>query len=146
MQILFGDKRSLLMVGCCLHRLRADRMSEGFTSVLPFDTGQLERVFAQLAKRPPIHVHAVLSGNINTILKVECESRLYGLRVRTQEQVYRYEPDLVKEAFVTALLTPDAQPQTDAARADLFADVLTSRCGREWAARGYCGGHRLSVL
>lgn len=104
-------------------------MREGFTSASPFETGQLERVFAQLAKRPPVYVRAVLSGNINTILKVECESRLYGLRVRTQEQVYRYEPDLVKEAFVTALLTPHAQPQTDAARAGLFAEVLTSRCG-----------------
>ncbi len=96
---------------------------------LPFDTGQLERVFAQLSKRPPIHVHDVLSGNINTIVKVECDGRLYGLRVRTQEQIYRYEPDLIKEAFVAELLKPGAQLQTDADSAGLFAGLLSARCG-----------------
>ena len=105
-------------------------MADASSRALSFDTGQLEHVFAQLAKRPPIHVHAVLSGNINTIIKVECEGQLYGLRVRTQEQVYRYEPDLVKEVFVAELLKPNAQLQTDAFRAVLFAGFLTVRCGR----------------
>ena len=99
---------------------------------LPFDTGQLEQIFAQLAKRPPVHVHDVLSGNINTIVKVECEGRLYGLRVRTQEQVYRYEPDLVKEVFVAELLKLSSQFRTDAGTAALFAELLTARCGRLW--------------
>ena len=78
-------------------------MADASAATLPFSSRQLERVFARLSGRPPLHVHAVLSGNINTIVKVECEGRLYGLRVRTQEQVYRYEPDLVKEALVAAL-------------------------------------------
>ncbi len=97
---------------------------------LPFSNRQLERVFAQLPGRPPLHVRDVLSGNINTIVKVECEGRLYGVRVRTQEQVYRYEPDLVKEAFVTALLKPHARPPTDIAIAQLFDTLLSARCGR----------------
>ena len=33
-------------------------MADASSRVLSFDTGQLEHVFAQLAKRPPIHVHA----------------------------------------------------------------------------------------
>jgi aminoglycoside phosphotransferase (APT) family kinase protein len=97
---------------------------------LPCDTRQLEHIFAQLAKRPPIHVHDVLSGNINTIVKVECERQLYGLRVRTQEQVYRYEPDLVKEVFVAELLKLNSQFRTDAGTAALFAELLTAGCGR----------------
>lgn len=104
-------------------------MADASAAALPFSSRQLERVFARLSGRPPLHVHAVLSGNINTILKVECEGRLYGLRVRTQEQVYRYEPDLVKEALVAALLTPGARPPTDAAVARLFDSLLTARCG-----------------
>ena len=95
----------------------------------PSSSRQLERVFAQLSGRPPLHVYAVLSGNINTIVKVECQGRLYGLRIRTQEQVYRYEPDLVKEALVAALLKPGARPPTDAAIVRLFDSLLTARCG-----------------
>lgn len=105
-------------------------MAQRSSMPLPFEIGQLEQVFAQLAKQPPIHVHDVLSGNINTILKVECEGRLYGLRVRTQEQIYRYEPDLVKEACVVELLESDTQLRTDAQIADVFARLLTDRCGR----------------
>ncbi len=104
-------------------------MAAASAAALPFSSRQLERVFARLSGRPPLHVHAVLSGNINTIVKVECEGRLYGLRVRTQEQVYRYEPDLVKEALVAALLTPGSRPPTDAAVAQLFDGLLAARCG-----------------
>lgn len=105
-------------------------MADASAATLPFSSRQLERVFARLSGRPPLHVHAVLSGNINTIVKVECEGRLYGLRVRTQEQVYRYEPDLVKEALVAALLTPGSRPPTDTAVARLFDGLLAARCGR----------------
>jgi hypothetical protein len=105
-------------------------MTDASSTALPFSTRQLERVFARLSGRPPLHVHDVLSGNINTIVRVECDGRLYGLRIRTQEQVYRYEPDLVKEAFVTELLKPPARPRTDTAIARLFDTLLNARCGR----------------
>lgn len=105
-------------------------MADASSTAVPFSTRQLERVFARLSARPPLHVRDVLSGNINTIVKVECEGRLYGLRVRTREQVYRYEPDLVKEAFVTALLKPHVRPPTDTTIARLFATLLSARCGR----------------
>ena len=108
-------------------------MAERSSIVLPFGTEQLERVFAQLAKQPPVRIHDVLSGNINTIVKVECEERLYGLRVRTQEQVYRYEPDIVKEAFVAHLMEQvmelDSTATSDAPIGRLFSSLLSSRCG-----------------
>ena len=97
---------------------------------LPFSTRQLERVFARLSGRRPLHIRDVLSGNINTIVKVEYGGRPYALRVRTREQVYRYEPDLVKEAFVSALLKPHARPSTDTALARVFDTLLSARHGR----------------
>src|SRR5262249_8849518 len=66
----------------------------------PLSIQQIEAVFAPLLGSYSVRVCEVFSGNINTIVKVDIEGLYYGLRVRTHEQVYRYEPDLIKEAFV----------------------------------------------
>src|SRR5262245_31738487 len=79
----------------------------------PFDQQQLERAFAPLSPNHTLLVREVFSGNINTIVKVEVNEHCYGFRVRTQEKVYRYEPDLIKEAFVVWLLQPGHERLSD---------------------------------
>ena len=98
-------------------------------SSLPFAVELIERAFARFAGNHPVRVHEVLSGNINTIVKVEHAERMYGLRVRTHEQVYRYEPDVIKEAFVSHLLDQDGTSTNDASTGRLFSSLLSARCG-----------------
>ncbi|HEV8711382.1 MAG TPA: aminoglycoside phosphotransferase family protein [Candidatus Binatia bacterium] len=95
----------------------------------PFTIPQLEAVFAPLAGDRPVRVCEVFSGNINTIVKVDVEGQSYGLRVRTHEQVYRYEPDLIKEAFVTWLLNHAGNSRDDMEVAAAFSAICTVRCG-----------------
>src|SRR5262249_4875509 len=86
--------------------------------------------FAPLMATPSLCVREVFSGNINTIVKVDVDGHSYGLRVRTQEQVYRYEPDLVKEAFVSWLLTHAGGVKDDGEVAAVFSALGAARCGR----------------
>ncbi|MSQ48161.1 MAG: aminoglycoside phosphotransferase family protein [Deltaproteobacteria bacterium] len=65
---------------------------------------QIERAFSPLFPGQPPHVQQVFAGNINTIIQVAVNGRSYGLRVRVHEQAYRYEPNLIKEAFVLWLM------------------------------------------
>jgi len=96
----------------------------------PFDQRQLERAFSPLfPKSAPLRVCDVLFGNINTIIKVEVNGQAYGLRVRTQETVYRYEPDLIKEAFVSWLLSNRGDVAEDKAVASAFAELRSSQRG-----------------
>jgi len=62
-------------------------MTHLLSAQLPFDIQQLEGVFSPLLGSQPIQVCEVISGNINTIFKVQTGGQFYGLRVRTQEQV-----------------------------------------------------------
>ena len=95
----------------------------------PFSTEQLERAFSPLLGNGSLQVHEVFAGNINTILKVENDGQVYGLRVRTYESVYRYEPDLIKEVFVLRLLQQGANPLQDATVADAFSQFRDARSG-----------------
>jgi hypothetical protein len=96
----------------------------------PFDQRQLERAFSPLfQKSVPLRVCDVLFGNINTIIKVEGSGQTYGLRVRTQETVYRYEPDLIKEGFVSWLLSNRRNTTDDTAIATAFAKMRSSQRG-----------------
>lgn len=99
------------------------------TYVCPFDQQQLERVFSLLVDDCPLQVCAVFRGNINTIVKVASGDRYYGLRVRTQEQVYRYEPHLVKEAFIIWLLNHARSTINDKDVAAAFAQILRDHYG-----------------
>ncbi len=78
---------------------------------------QLQQVFTPLTGDPSPRVCQTLFGNVNTVLKVEASGQMYGLRIRSQEQVYRYEPDLVKEVFISWLLDPDHAGADDAEKA-----------------------------
>src|SRR5262245_7300822 len=95
----------------------------------PFTPQQLEAVFAPLVGACSLRICEVVAGNINTIVKVDIDGRSYGLRVRTHEQVYRYEPDLVKEAFVTWLLTHTGSIKDDGEIAAAFSALCAARCG-----------------
>jgi aminoglycoside phosphotransferase (APT) family kinase protein len=95
----------------------------------PFTAQQLEAVFAPLMAPRSLCVREVFAGNINTIVKVDVAGHSYGLRVRTQEQVYRYEPDLVKEAFVSWLLTHAGSVKHDREVAVAFSALCAARCG-----------------
>ena len=95
----------------------------------PFTIQQLEAVFAPLVGDRPVRVCEVFSGNINTIVKVDVDGQSYGLRVRTHERVYRYEPDLIKEAFVTWLLNHAGNLKDDMEVAAAFSAICTARCG-----------------
>ena len=90
---------------------------------------QLRQVFAPISGEQPLRICETLSGNINTILKIEVRDHLYGLRVRTQEHVYRYEPDLIKEVFISWLLDPDNSEKNDAEKASALARILTEKKG-----------------
>lgn len=103
-------------------------MTEAASS-LPFAVELVERVFSRFAGPQGIRIHEVLAGNINTIVKVEHAGRMYGLRVRTHEQVYRYEPDMVKEAFVVHLLDQAGTARSDTSIGRLFSALLSARCG-----------------
>src|SRR5262245_53342324 len=96
----------------------------------PFTLQQLEAVFAPLVRNRSLRVGEVFTGNINTIVQVDVDGQSYGLRVRTHEQVYRYEPDLVKEAFVTWLLTHTGSIKDDEEVAAAFSAICAARCGQ----------------
>jgi aminoglycoside phosphotransferase (APT) family kinase protein len=55
--------------------------------------------------------------------------RGYGLRVRTHEQVYRYEPDLIKEAFVLWLMRNVATGPRDREAAAAFTQLTAAPRG-----------------
>ncbi len=95
----------------------------------PFDSERIARAFAPLLQGAMLHVHEVLTGNINTILKVESSGRLYGVRVRTNETVYRYEPDLIKEVFALWLLQHGGKAPDEANAAEAFARIRDARRG-----------------
>lgn len=95
----------------------------------PFDLRQTEQAFAPLLEKPALHVCDVFQGNINTIVKVESGGRCYGLRVRTQENVYRYEPDLIKETFVHWLMEHATNSARDMEVAAAFSRIRAARCG-----------------
>ena len=90
---------------------------------------QLKQVFAPLVGDQPLRVCETLSGNINTILRIEAGDHCYGLRVRTQEHVYRYEPDLIKEVFISWLLDPNNAERGDVEKAEALSHLLTAQCG-----------------
>jgi len=95
----------------------------------PFTIQQLEAVFAPLVGDRPVRVCEVFAGNINTIVKVDVDGQSYGLRVRIHEQIYRYEPDLIKEAFVIWLLNHAGNLKDDTEVAAAFSAICTARCG-----------------
>jgi len=93
------------------------------------NAAQIERAFSPLFPGQSLHVQQVLTGNINTIVKVAVSGRSYGLRVRTHEQVYRYEPDLIKEAFVLWLMRHATNGPRDTEAAVAFAQRRATRRG-----------------
>lgn len=92
-------------------------------------TSQIARAFSPLFPGQTPHVQQVLTGNINTILQVAVNGRNYGLRVRTREQVYRYEPNLIKEAFVLWLMEHTATGPRDREAANAFARLTAAQRG-----------------
>ena len=90
---------------------------------------QLQQIFTPLTGDPSPRVCRTLSGNINTILKVEANGRMYGLRIRSQEQVYRYEPDLMKEVFISWLLDPAHAGADDAEKARALSQLREAQRG-----------------
>src|SRR5262245_19220102 len=93
------------------------------------ETLQIERAFSSLFPGQPLHVQQVLAGNISTIIKVAISGQNYGLRVRTHEQVYRYEPHLMKEAFVLWLMRHAASGPRDTEAASAFAQLRAAQKG-----------------
>ena len=89
----------------------------------------LRRIFAPLTGDAAPRVRDTLTGNVNTILKVEANGRTYGLRIRTQEHIYRYEADLIKEVFVSWLLDPAHAETSDADKARTLARLYAARRG-----------------
>ena len=100
-----------------------------FAEQSPFSGQQIARAFSPVATGTALQVQEVLAGNINTILKVESAGQHYGLRVRTQESVYRYEPDLVKEVFVLQLLQTAGDGLNDAQVAAAFKQLFAAQYG-----------------
>lgn len=90
---------------------------------------QIERAFSPVFEGQAVHIQQVLAGNINTILKVEVSGHSYGLRVRTHEQVYRYELDLIKEVFVLWLMRYAANDSRDTEAAAAFAQLRAAQRG-----------------
>ncbi len=97
---------------------------------------QLASVFAPLRGTHSPCVVASLSGNINTILKVAIGSRLYGLRIRVREGIFRYEPDIIKEPFVSWLLHPSNWGTTDVNKAAKLSNWHASEGGTGPASSG----------
>jgi len=104
-------------------------LASGQSSQSPFDRHQLERAFSPLLETQSLQVCEVFAGNINTIVKVGAGGQYYGLRVRTQEKVYRYEPDLVKEAFVSWLMDCASGTSRDEETAVAFSQIRAARYG-----------------
>jgi hypothetical protein len=95
----------------------------------PFDREQLHNAFAPVLGNQSFQVCQVLSGTINTIVKVHSGGRYYALRARTQENIYRYEPDLIKEAFVAWLMNHTPNIPCDAEAAVAFTHIRAAQCG-----------------
>jgi hypothetical protein len=106
------------------------------TAQCPFTVQQLRAVFAPLVGDRSVRVCEVFSGNINTIVKVDVDGQSYGLRARTHEQVYRYEPNLIKEAFVAWLLNQAGDIKDDTEAATAFSAICTAQRGRTVSAQG----------
>ncbi len=97
---------------------------------------QLQQIFTPLTGDPSPRLCLTLSGNINTILKVEAKGQMYGLRIRSQEQVYRYEPDLIKEVFISWLLDPAQAGANDTEKARVLAHLRTAQRGAGYKSFG----------
>src|SRR5258706_4502529 len=95
----------------------------------PFSNHQIAHAFSPMVTGAALRVGEVWTGNINPILKVESAGQHYGLRVRTQESVYRYEPDLIKEVFVLQLLQTAGDGLNDARVAAAFKQLLAAQYG-----------------
>ncbi|MGE0827671.1 MAG: phosphotransferase family protein [Candidatus Binatia bacterium] len=96
---------------------------------LPFPQHQIERALAPVVGNQAFEIRELLAGNINTIIRVVAGGQHYGLRIRTQEQIYRYDPDLIKEAFVAWLFANSQQTVDVKAMATTFAQLRTKRYG-----------------
>ena len=90
---------------------------------------QLQQIFTPLTGEPSPRLCLTLFGNINTILKVEARGQMYGLRIRSQEQVYRYEPDLMKEVFISWLLDPAHAGANDMEKARALSQLWEAQRG-----------------
>ena len=90
---------------------------------------QLQQIFSPLTGDSSPRVCRTLSGNINTILQIEANGQMYGLRIRSQEQVYRYELDLMKEVFISWLLDPAHAGADDAEKARALSQLRTTQRG-----------------
>jgi hypothetical protein len=92
-------------------------------------TLQIERAFSPLWSGQTLHIQDVFAGNLNTITQVAVSGHSYGLRVRTHERVYRYEPDLIKEAFVLWLMRHVTSGSRDKEAAAAFAQLKAAQWG-----------------
>ena len=97
---------------------------------------QLQQIFTPLTGDPSPRLCLTLSGNINTIFKVEASGQMYGLRIRSREQVYRYEPDLIKEVFISWLLDPAQAGANDTEKARVLAHLRTAQRGAGYKSFG----------
>ena len=97
---------------------------------------QLKQIFTPLTGDSSPRICATLSGNINTILKIEASGQSYGLRIRSQEQVYRYEPDLIKEVFVSWLLNPNNARGKDEEKAHTLTHLCNAQRGTGHVSNG----------
>jgi hypothetical protein len=93
------------------------------------EAAKIEHAFSSLFPGQPLHIQQVFAGNINTIIQVAVSGRSYGLRVRTHEQVYRYEPNLIKEVFVLWLIKLVTNGPRDTEAASAFAQLKETQQG-----------------
>lgn len=71
---------------------------------LAIERALIAETAASALGRRDIKFAGAVEGTINTILRLESGGRLYALRLRTREDVYRYAPGVVKEAVLAGVL------------------------------------------
>lgn len=98
--------------------------------ISPFKEQQVREIFGEVFRQnTEIQIDEIFRGNINLIFKVKTDNKCYGLRIRLNESVYRYEPNVIKEVFIIQLTHLQDFLNFEKEIEEAFAKILSQKKG-----------------
>ncbi|MEI6986823.1 MAG: phosphotransferase [Rhodospirillaceae bacterium] len=103
------------------------------SSSAPESLAVLERlgvIFSrQLGGNGDVELISVISGNVNTILKLRYEGRELGVRLALNTYRFKYEKDIIKEIFALFLIYHASDAENDMVARGIVDGILASPVG-----------------
>ncbi len=98
--------------------------------ISPLKEQQVIKIFSDIfGENIEVQIDEIFRGNINLIFKVKIDNKFYGLRVRINESVYRYEPNIVKEVLIIQLTNMQESLNFENEIEKVFAQILSQKKG-----------------